>query len=475
MIYAQYFYLKSIVSTLQTALITAIAPLAIPLLIPHFHGRDQLILITILAMCVLHAINGARLNILAARALEATQKGLMAAKEEADAASQAKSTFLAMMSHEIRTPLNGVLGMTQAMAMAPLSRAQRGRLEVVRQSGESLLAILNDVLDLSKIEAGKLELEVIDFDLAELMQGVHQAYAALADSKEGLSFSLDITGAEGVYRGDPTRIRQILHNLISNALKFTAEGEINVRAETTPFGLRLIVTDTGEGISPDKIDQLFAKFTQADASTTRRFGGTGLGLSICRDLVELMGGTIEVKSSPGEGATFVAELVTPRIGEPHAAPTLTSLDSPQSAFAHGDRALRILAAEDNRVNQLVLKTLLSHAGVEPVVVENGALAIEAWEHSDWDLILMDVQMPVMDGLQAVREIRAREAKTGRRRTPIVALTANAMSHQVTHYLASGMDGLVAKPIQAGELFDAVSRFASDELAADDVPAASGVG
>jgi len=462
MIYAQYFYLKSLTSMLQTALITAIAPIAIPLLIPRFQGLDQLILLSILGLCVGHAINGARMNILAARTLEATQKRLVAAKEEAEAATQAKSSFLAIMSHEIRTPLNGVLGMTQAMAMQPLSPAQRERLDVVRQSGEALLAILNDVLDLSKIEAGKLTLESIDFDLGEVIQGAYQAFTALAN-KKGLSFSLDIADAEGTYRGDPTRIRQILYNLISNALKFTSQGEIRVRAEPAPQGLRLIVSDTGEGIAPDKLASLFAKFTQADASTTRRFGGTGLGLSICRDLAELMGGTIEAQSRPGAGSTFIVNLATPRLGEPRPAAVLPSPVTP-TATALGARALRVLAAEDNQVNQLVLKTLLHHAGVEPVVVENGALAVEAWESGEWDLILMDVQMPVMDGPQAARAIRAREVQTGRRRTPIIALTANAMAHQVAEYLAGGMDGHVAKPIEAKALFEALVQFSADASA-----------
>ncbi len=384
---------------------------------------------------------------------------LVAATRDAHVASDAKSAFLATMSHEIRTPLNGVLGMAQAMAMEPLSEAQRGRLDVVRQSGEALLAILNDVLDLSKIEAGKLELESIDFDLAEVMQGAYAAFTHQANSK-GLSFSLDVRGAEGTYRGDPTRIRQILYNLISNALKFTAVGEIRVWAEAMDDGLKLSVSDTGEGVAADKLAALFTKFTQADASTTRRFGGTGLGLSICRELAALMGGTIEATSSPGAGSVFTLTLKLPRVGEARAPAVLPS---PETAGAvHASRTMRVLVAEDNQMNQLVVRTLLHQVGVDAVVVANGALAVEAWEGGAWDLILMDAQMPVMDGLHATRAIRALEAASGRARTPIVALTANAMAHQVAHYLDAGMDAHVAKPIEAAALFAVLARFVPDE-------------
>ena len=392
-------------------------------------------------------------------------QALLSATMDARSASAAKSAFLAMMSHEIRTPLNGVLGMTQAMAMEPLSEPQRVRLDVVRQSGEALLAILNDVLDLSKIEAGKLELELIEFDLADVMQGAHAAFGALAATK-GLSFSLDISGAEGVYRGDPTRIRQILYNLISNALKFTAAGDIRVLAEAAPDGLTLIVSDTGEGIAPDKLDQLFGKFIQGDASTTRRFGGSGLGLSICRELAELMGGAIEARSAPGEGSTFVVTLRAQKVGPPRDAVTLPSPSEPRAA-PQGE-ALRVLIAEDNPVNRLVVKTLLQQAGIEPTVVDDGALAVEAWHGGEWDVVLMDVQMPVMDGLAAVREIRTREQASGRPRTPVIALTANAMVHQVSEYIAAGMDGHIAKPIEARALFETLARFLPDHPAPEEL-------
>ncbi len=380
------------------------------------------------------------------------------AELRADEANAAKSAFLATMSHEIRTPLNGVLGMAQAMAAGELSDEQRGRLDVVRQSGEALLTILNDILDLSKIEAGKLELETLDFDLGEVVRSVHAPFSAIADDK-GVALRLDIEPATGLYRGDPTRLRQILYNLTSNALKFTAAGEVALTARLEPQGLELRVADTGIGIAADRLAALFESFTQADAATSRKFGGTGLGLSICRRLAELMGGTIRAESVLGEGATFIVTLPLPRIGE--AAAEAPPPESPAEPQALG--ALRVLAAEDNAVNRLVLRTLLEQIGIEPEVVDDGVKAVAAWEGQSWDLILMDVQMPEMDGPSATRAIREREAATGRPRTPIIALTANAMSHQIAEYLAAGMDGHVSKPIEAARLFEAIAAVA-DSLA-----------
>jgi signal transduction histidine kinase/ActR/RegA family two-component response regulator len=380
-------------------------------------------------------------------------------------ANSAKSTFLATMSHEIRTPLNGVLGMAQAMAGDELSDRQRDRLTVVHRSGEALLAILNDVLDLSKIEAGKLELEQLEFELAEVARGAYSAFTALAN-KKGLSFALDIEDARGRYLGDPTRLRQILYNLISNALKFTEQGEIRVTAVRQGDILEVSVKDTGVGIPPESLGKLFAKFDQLDSSTTRRFGGTGLGLAICRELAQLMAGEISVTSELGLGSTFTLRVPLPWRGEEKAVCTVI-----ETMSDHAEIALRVLAAEDNAVNQLVLKTLLHQMGVDPVVVDNGQLAVEAWEAGDWDVILMDIQMPVMDGLTATAQIRRQERTSGRARTPIVALTANAMSHQVEQHIAAGMDGHVAKPIQARELFEVLSRLTTPADPAQSVVAA----
>jgi PAS domain S-box-containing protein len=386
------------------------------------------------------------------------EKALIAAKEEAESATRAKSAFLATMSHEIRTPLNGVLGMAQAMAMSELSDTQRERLDVIRQSGESLLEILNDVLDLSKIEAVKLELEQADFDLEEIARNSLGAFAATAQAK-GLSLELKVQpAARGVYRGDSVRVRQILYNLISNGLKFTDAGGVKATLSRRGKTLRIEVADSGIGVAAEKLKDLFQKFEQADASTTRRYGGTGLGLAICRDLAELMGGEIRAESAPGKGATFTVDLPLPWLG---AAPERTTHQAVEPGATQQTLSLRVLAAEDNTMNQLVLRTLLSQVGVDPVIVGNGKEAVAAWAREPWDLILMDVQMPEMNGPTATGMIRARERAEGRPRTPIVALTANAMAHQVAEYLHSGMDDFVAKPIEAGRLY-AVIQAALDK-------------
>jgi signal transduction histidine kinase/ActR/RegA family two-component response regulator len=415
--------------------------------------------------CLAALVSMVNFFFLSRRLLDRSRSSLRQARQQAqqgelaaEAANAAKSTFLATMSHEIRTPLNGVLGMAQAMAGDELSDRQRDRLSVIHRSGEALLAILNDVLDLSKIEAGKLELERLEFELAEVARGAYSAFTALAN-KKGLSFALDIEDARGRYLGDPTRLRQILYNLISNALKFTQQGEIRVAARRDGEILEISVRDTGVGIPPESLSKLFAKFDQLDSSTTRRFGGTGLGLAICRELAQLMAGEIEVVSDLGLGSTFTLRVPLPWVGEERAVSTVTETLNLQPEIA-----LRVLAAEDNAVNQLVLKTLLHQMGVDPTMVDNGQQAVAAWEAGDWDVILMDIQMPVMDGLTATAAIRNLEADTGRPRTPVVALTANAMSHQVEQYALAGMDGHVAKPIQAAELFAALTRAAVPEQA-----------
>ncbi|MBU1345597.1 MAG: glucokinase [Alphaproteobacteria bacterium] len=385
------------------------------------------------------------------RELERLAADLREATAQADGANRAKSTFLATMSHEIRTPLNGVLGMVQAMGMGTLCAEQRDRLDVIRQSGENLLAILNDILDLSKIEAGKLELEEVDFDLERLLQGAHSGFTALAN-KKGLSFALTVDrAASGVYRGDPTRLRQIVYNLIANALKFTGHGEVRVEARREGPDLVIRVVDTGIGIPADRLATLFDKFTQADASTTRRYGGTGLGLSITRDLATLMGGDITVGSEFGAGSHFDLRLPLVRVSAPKAASSC-----PRAVQAlEPSLALRVLAAEDNSVNQLVLKTLLHQLGVDLHVVDDGLQAVEAWRAGGWDMILMDVQMPNMDGPTATRRIREEEARLGLARTPVIALTANVMSGQVAGYIEAGMDACVAKPLQLHLLVEAM--------------------
>jgi signal transduction histidine kinase/CheY-like chemotaxis protein len=390
-------------------------------------------------------------------ALVSAKATAQARERAAQAANQAKSDFLATMSHEIRTPLNGVLGMAQAMTADELSDAQRGRLRVIQRSGETLLAILNDILDLAKIEAGALELEEVEFDMEHLVRGAVAAFRPAAE-KKGLSFDFLVEeAARGHFRGDSIRLRQLLYNLISNAVKFTDAGQINVRVAHGQDTLTLSVVDTGVGIAPDKLSTVFETFVQADASSTRRVGGAGLGLSICSELVRLMNGALKATSSLGEGSTFTIILPLQRVSAAAAPPTAQSKPSAAHAAEEEQQDLRVLVAEDNSVNQLVLEALLNQIGIEPVMVDNGAKAVEAWEGQDWDIILMDIQMPEMDGADATRAIRAVEAQTGRRRTPILAVTANAMTHQVAAYAAAGMDAVVPKPIEAGRLYKALEN------------------
>ena len=386
-----------------------------------------------------------------------TLEDLMEARDAANAANIAKSQFLANMSHEIRTPLNGVLAMAEVMDRDELPESQRERLMIVRQSGEQLLAVLNDVLDLSKIEAGKLELVDQDFDLERVVASVRDGFSAMAAEK-GLELTLELDpAAQGAWRGDSDRLRQIFANLVSNAVKFTNEGHVAARFETADAGgLRLSVTDSGIGIAQAKILTLFEKFTQADSSTTRQYGGTGLGLAICRELAQLMGGQISVMSEEGKGSTFIVELPFPR-GE-----MAEAAEAPQAAGDVGHRSVRVLAAEDNIVNQKVLKAIVEPMDVELAIVGDGRAAIEAWRSGEFDVILMDIQMPVMDGIAAAKAIRAAEKAHNRLRTPILALTANALVHQVEEYLAAGMDGHVAKPIEIAKLYDAMSRVLGRE-------------
>ncbi|HLZ73794.1 hybrid sensor histidine kinase/response regulator [Phenylobacterium sp.] len=368
------------------------------------------------------------------------------ALQAAEIANRAKSDFLTVISHEIRTPLNGVLGMAQAMALNPLSKLQRQRLRVISDSGSALLTIVDDLLDLSRIEAGGLQIVREDCDLTALVESVHTAYAAEAVAK-GLSFILDLDpAAAGRYQADPGRVRQILGNLISNAIKFTHTGEVLVRLARTAGGVSLEVNDTGIGIPPDRAAALFENFTQADSSMTRRYGGAGLGLAICRRLALAMGGDVRVCSLPGRGSQFGVDLpMTPSRAQPAEAAPAASSPGP----------LQVLAAEDNPVNQMVLKALLAQIGIDPVFVENGQEAVRAWEQAHWDVILMDVQMPVMDGQAATRRIREREAQLGRPMTPIIAVTANAMIHQIASYRAAGMNEVVSKPINVEALFTAI--------------------
>jgi signal transduction histidine kinase/ActR/RegA family two-component response regulator len=387
------------------------------------------------------------------RSLRETMGALVTARDQADTANVAKSQFLANMSHEIRTPLNGVLAMADVMSRGELDDRQRKRLGVIRESGELLLAVLNDVLDLSKIEAGKLELTPADFNLSDLADACRKVYGVMAQEK-GLRFDLTIEAdAAGAWTGDRDRMRQIVGNLLSNAIKFTVEGAVAARFSLSPSGaLRLTVADTGIGIASDKLPTLFDKFVQADNSTTRQFGGTGLGLAICRELAQLMGGQIIARSAPGEGSTFTVDLPLARGVE-----VLPDVLAAGEAEENGGRPLRILAAEDNLTNQKVLRAVLCPLDIHLTITADGAAAVEAWRTGGFDLILMDIQMPVMDGVEATQAIRAEERQRRAPRIPILALTANAMTYQVEQYLAVGMDGHVSKPIELQRLYVAIEN------------------
>ncbi|HKT53506.1 MAG TPA: ATP-binding protein, partial [Caulobacteraceae bacterium] len=387
------------------------------------------------------------------------EQALDAARVAAESANRAKSEFLANMSHEIRTPLNGILGMAQVLAMRDIGAERQAELEVIHESGKSLLAILNSILDLSKIEAGQLEIECYDFDLLQTVSAALEPFATLAAQK-GVDFVIDVDpAAAATWRGDALRLRQVLANLASNAVKFTESGGVIARVQTVPGGLRFEIEDTGVGVPADRLESIFQKFTQADASATRRFGGSGLGLAICRELARLMGGELSAASVEAKGSIFTFLAPLERVEEPA---TIQPAHTPPAPTA--ERALRILAAEDNETNQLILKALLEMIGPELTLAADGVEALNAFGQAPFDLVLMDIQMPRMSGVEAARGIRRLEAERGLSRTPILAVTANVMAGQVEEYRTAGMDGVVAKPLQMEALFAEIDRVLGDEAA-----------
>lgn len=416
-----------------------------------------------------------------AQELERKNEELESALATAREATQLKSRFLANMSHEIRTPMNGVLGMTDFLLATKLTEEQQEYADSIKRSADALLTLINDILDLSKIEAGKLRLDRVPFQLATTVNEVASLFALEARMK-GLEFlSLIPSDLPGVVVGDPGRLRQVLTNLLGNALKFTDHGEIGVQAElvseaTNVIQIRFTVHDTGTGMPADQQSRLFESFIQGDGSSTRRHGGTGLGLAISKQLVELLGGEIGVASEPGQGSRFwfTASFGKPAPGELPAlkAPPAKSIVRPPAkvqAAAPVKRAvpatqrptfvashLRVLLAEDNEINQRITLRLLEKLGLSADAVVNGREAVQALEKRKYDLVLMDCQMPDMDGFEATAIVRSREGST--RRTPICALTANAMEGDRERCLAAGMDDYISKPVGLEKLQKAVDRW-----------------